>query len=56
MTYAITEAMRLIPELQTQRQDSTMDQVDTVMGLARRAGCYDAEDLLKRLLKNNEQV
>jgi len=53
--YSIREARRLIPEERRpdQRQDSTTDQVLTVLELARLAGCYDALDLLKRLVREN---
>jgi len=49
--YALQEAKRLIPETQTQRQDSTADQFATVMALAIRAGCYDAYDLIARFVE-----
>lgn len=49
--YAIAEAIRLIPVPdQVQRQDSTTDQLITVLELARRAGCYDAYDVIKKRL------
>jgi hypothetical protein len=48
--YAIAEAIRLVPECAGQRQDSLTDQMTTVMELARRAGCWDAYDHLKRSL------
>ena len=44
------EAERLIPEQQEQRQDSTLDQLRTVMELAKRAGCYDAQDAMQVLM------
>jgi len=50
-TYAIDEARRLIPSSCAQRQDSTTDQLTTVLELARRAGCYDAHDFLKDVLR-----
>lgn len=48
--YAVQEAIRLIPASAPQRQDSTTNQLITVMELARRAGCWDAYDLLQRKL------
>lgn len=51
MSYATDEAKRLIPDVQPQRQDSTTDQLDTVLALGIRAGCYDAVDLIRRLLE-----
>lgn len=33
-----------------QRQDSLQDQLDTVLELAVKYGCYDAHDFLKRTL------
>ena len=53
-TYAVDEAKRLIPEQQTQRQDSTTDQLITVMELANRAGCYDASDWIKARIVDME--
>jgi len=52
--FAIAEAQRLIPDgnCPAQRQDSTNEQVATILELARRAGCYDAHDHLKRLFDN----
>jgi len=49
-TFPEREAERLIPEQQVQRQDSTHDQLRTVMELAKRAGCYDAHDAMNLLL------
>ncbi len=34
----------------TQRQDSVEDQLRTVLGLATAAGCYDAVDLIQKIL------
>lgn len=48
--YPLAEAIRLIPKSADQRQDSTTDQLTTVLELARRAGCYDAYDLIKKRL------
>lgn len=48
--YAVKEAIRLIPVSAEQRQDSTQAQVTTVLELARRAGCWDAYDLILRKL------
>ena len=47
--YQVKEAIDLAPvSRREQRQDSTTDQLITVLELARRAGCYDAYDLIKR--------
>lgn len=48
----ILEAHRLIRNPEPQRQDSVSDQLETVLALAVRAGCYDAEDLIRNSLKD----
>ena len=49
--YATEIAEKLIPQHQPQRQDSTTDQLMTVLGLAIRAGCYDAADVIRQMLQ-----
>lgn len=51
--YTVAEAKRLIPEQQPQRQDSTLDQMMTVLALAIRAGCYDAADQIRKLMQGS---
>ncbi len=41
----------LMPNKQPQRQDSLAAQLQTVLGLAVRAGCYDAHEFLLRLME-----
>lgn len=49
--FDLAEAERLIPKHQPQRQDSTTDQLLTVLDLAIRAGCYDAAEVIRRWLQ-----
>ena len=48
--YAIQAARDLIPVPAPQRQDSTTDQLLTVLEMAQLAGCYDARDLILETL------
>ena len=46
------ELRRLKGERRPQRQDSTDDQLKDVIGLAEQAGCYDAADFIRGMLKH----
>ena len=45
------ELRRLKGERRPQRQDALNDQLKDVIGLAEQAGCYDAADFIRGMLK-----
>jgi hypothetical protein len=46
--FALREAVRAVPKPLRQRQDSLEAQLLTLSEMAKRAGCYDADDWLKK--------
>lgn len=50
MTSQFKQVLSQIPA-QTQRQDSTMDQLQDLLCVAVRLGMYDAHDAIKTLIK-----
>ena len=48
----------LLPDetVNTQRQDSLTDQMNTVIDLARKEGCYDAQDWIIKVWQKGQKV
>jgi hypothetical protein len=49
--FAGEQALKAVPQRLRQRQDSLAAQLHTLVVMANRAGCYDAEDWLKKKLE-----
>lgn len=49
--FAVDQAQQAVPKILRQRQDSLEAQLLTLLEMAYRAGCYDAQDWLKKRLE-----
>ena len=49
--FAEEQAVKAVPKRLRQRQDALKHQLQSLLSMATRAGCYDAADWLKRALE-----